>query len=202
MSALAASSIIDARFVLEAERGRGGMGTVWRARDLRTGGAVALEVLHDTGTDPLARFLRESSLLARLSHPGIVLCGYYPQVDATLLQVLWARGDVRAALEVAEDSDRVLTPLRPLGLSETSLRLWIARARRAGGRVVEAATDVAAALACLERRAEAIGPADLRRDFLTRVEEHVALYALGRELGVDTEALKARRRPGGEGPAV
>jgi serine/threonine protein kinase len=33
---------------------------------------VALEVLHDTGTEPLARFLRESSLLARLSHPGIV----------------------------------------------------------------------------------------------------------------------------------
>jgi hypothetical protein len=132
----------------------------------------------------------------------IHLCGYYPQVDATLLQALLARGDVRAALEVAEDSDRVLTPLRPLGLSEMSLRLWTARARRAGGRVVEAATDVAAALACLERRAEAIGPADLRRDFLTRVEEHVALYALGRKLGVDTEALKERRRPGGEGPAV
>jgi hypothetical protein len=48
---------------------------------------------------------------------------------------------------------------------------------------------VPAAPACLERRAEAIAPADLRRDFLERVQEHVALRALGRELGVDIPAI-------------
>jgi len=66
------SSIIDRRFALESERGRGGMGTVWKARDLSTDSAVALKLLHDTGGEQLERFLRESTLLARLSHPAIV----------------------------------------------------------------------------------------------------------------------------------
>jgi tetratricopeptide (TPR) repeat protein len=70
--ALSTSSIIDRRFALESERGRGGMGTVWKARDLSTKSVVALKLLHDTGGEQLQRFLRESTLLARLTHPAIV----------------------------------------------------------------------------------------------------------------------------------
>jgi hypothetical protein len=65
-------SVIDGRFTLEAQSRRGGMGTVWRARDLRSGQAVALKLLHLAGTEEAERFVREGAFLADLSHPGIV----------------------------------------------------------------------------------------------------------------------------------
>ena len=60
-------------FVLE-RIGRGGMGAVYRARDLRLKRDVALKVLHvgaDSG-DLAARLTQEARTLARLEHPGIV----------------------------------------------------------------------------------------------------------------------------------
>ena len=63
------------RYVLEAEIARGGMGTVWRARDEVLARPVAVKLL-----DPflsrdeafLERFRREALAAARLSHPNIV----------------------------------------------------------------------------------------------------------------------------------
>jgi len=49
--------------------GKGGMGSVYRARSLVDGGIVALKVV-ETGES--SRLLRERELLARLSHPHIV----------------------------------------------------------------------------------------------------------------------------------
>ncbi|MFO0759364.1 MAG: protein kinase [Byssovorax sp.] len=65
------------RFEIERIAGAGGMGEVYRARDLTTGGAVALKVLRlklGDGLSPgdLSRFLREPKILAELQHPGIV----------------------------------------------------------------------------------------------------------------------------------
>jgi hypothetical protein len=60
------------RYLLGAEIGRGGMGRVIAARDVRIGRVVALkEVLSD---EPLARsrFEREARITAGLQHPGIV----------------------------------------------------------------------------------------------------------------------------------
>lgn len=64
--------IFDARFEIEHRTGQGGMGTVYRARDRRTGRPVAVKVLHDAEAEQRARFSREARLLAELNHPGIV----------------------------------------------------------------------------------------------------------------------------------
>lgn len=74
MWSLAPSSCVAGRFVIETLAGQGGMGMVFRARDLRTEGLVALKVL-PIGSSPLQdteRFMRECQTLALLRHPGIV----------------------------------------------------------------------------------------------------------------------------------
>jgi tetratricopeptide (TPR) repeat protein/tRNA A-37 threonylcarbamoyl transferase component Bud32 len=54
--------------------GAGGMGVVYKARDLRLQRVVALKVMQDHDDDPLRRmrFRRETEVIARLQHPGIV----------------------------------------------------------------------------------------------------------------------------------
>lgn len=53
--------------------GEGGMGTIYKVRDRRSGRLAALKVLLDPAADELtkARFLREATLTARLDHPAI-----------------------------------------------------------------------------------------------------------------------------------
>jgi len=62
------------RYALERELGRGGMATVYLARDLRHDRPVALKVLHLELAASLGaeRFLREVRLAARLQHPHIL----------------------------------------------------------------------------------------------------------------------------------
>ncbi|MET9730564.1 protein kinase [Streptomyces sp. NPDC006458] len=75
--------VIDGRFQLEARLGGGGMGMVWRARDLVLDRAVAVKEVRppDPGLaeyDPQgaamlrARVLREARALARVEHPNVV----------------------------------------------------------------------------------------------------------------------------------
>jgi eukaryotic-like serine/threonine-protein kinase len=67
------STTIAGRFILGAVAGSGGMGTVYRARDARTGQVVAVKLLRpsDRPAD-VERFTREAEILAELRHPGIV----------------------------------------------------------------------------------------------------------------------------------
>lgn len=59
------------RYVLQRELGRGGMATVYLARDLRHDRLVALKVLHAELAATLGpeRFEREIKTVARLQHP-------------------------------------------------------------------------------------------------------------------------------------
>lgn len=63
------------RFQIEAVAGSGGMGTVYRARDLLTDQPVALKLMHPSGRpEDVERFAREARMLSALRHPAIVAC--------------------------------------------------------------------------------------------------------------------------------
>jgi serine/threonine-protein kinase len=66
--------LLGDRYRVERELGRGGMATVYLARDLKLGREVAIKILHPSiaavlGTD---RFVREIEIAARLQHPHVV----------------------------------------------------------------------------------------------------------------------------------
>ncbi len=63
----------EERFQLLSLLGRGGMGEVWRARDLDLGRTVALKIMRgELPPSHRARFLYEARTTAGLDHPGIV----------------------------------------------------------------------------------------------------------------------------------
>lgn len=75
--------VVDGRFELEARLGGGGMGTVWRARDLALHRMVAVKEVRppdrdlaeydpDSARTLRERVLREARALARIDHPNVV----------------------------------------------------------------------------------------------------------------------------------
>ena len=78
---------IGGRYRLEAEIGRGGMSTVYRAFDTVLERTVAIKVMHReiaADSDQLERFRREARSVARLNHPHIVTvidAGEEPSTD-------------------------------------------------------------------------------------------------------------------------
>jgi hypothetical protein len=73
---LASGVLIDERHEIEQLLGRGGMGEVFRARDLTTGQSVAIKLLRMVDPQSMGRFRTEIEVLGRLDHPGVVrLCG-------------------------------------------------------------------------------------------------------------------------------
>src|SRR4029078_906898 len=64
--------VVSGRFQLLAEAGSGGMGTVYRARDLTDGATGAVKVLTGREVREAARFEQEASILSGLAHPAIV----------------------------------------------------------------------------------------------------------------------------------
>jgi serine/threonine-protein kinase len=68
-------ALLADRYRIERELGRGGMASVFLARDLRHDRPVALKVLHPHLAQVLGpeRFLREIRLCARLQHPHILV---------------------------------------------------------------------------------------------------------------------------------
>ena len=94
---------------VEDELGEGGMGRVFRARDVRLGRDVAVKVLRrESAADPefRDRFAREARTMARLEHPGIVAIhdfGTAPAGDSYLVMQLVPGGSLaeRGALPVS-----------------------------------------------------------------------------------------------------
>jgi eukaryotic-like serine/threonine-protein kinase len=66
------AEVLSERFEVQQQVGAGGMGQVFRGRDLASGEPVAIKVLSDTRGQRPERFAREALLLAELVHPGIV----------------------------------------------------------------------------------------------------------------------------------
>lgn len=92
---------IGDRYALERELGRGGMGCVWLARDLRLDRPVAIKVLHpELAMRAPAReqFLREARTAASLSHPHIVpVLGVESRGDTTFLVMAMIDGETLGA---------------------------------------------------------------------------------------------------------
>jgi tetratricopeptide (TPR) repeat protein len=80
----AIGTLLNARYRLEAELGRGGMGVVYRAHDTLLGRDVAVKVLSATvlGTEGRAHLLREAQAAAVLNHPNIVTVHDVGEADA------------------------------------------------------------------------------------------------------------------------
>src|SRR5690606_13738730 len=85
---------IAGRFARLRLAGSGGMSTVYRAVDARSGRDVALKLLPAGGGDH-ERFLLECSVLERLKHPGIVAYVDHGQTEQgePYLAMEWLEGE-------------------------------------------------------------------------------------------------------------
>ncbi|WP_235534847.1 serine/threonine-protein kinase [Nocardioides sp. Soil777] len=90
---------VAGRYVLLDQVGAGGMGSVWRARDTRTGALVAVKVLGQHSAGLLARFVREQAV--RVRHPHVVApTGWAAEDDLVLLAMdLVPGGSVQQLLD-------------------------------------------------------------------------------------------------------
>jgi eukaryotic-like serine/threonine-protein kinase len=67
--------LLDGRYLVESQIARGGMATVYHARDIRLERTVALKIAHQElarDQDFVARFISEARSVARLSSPNVV----------------------------------------------------------------------------------------------------------------------------------
>ncbi|MBJ6760080.1 protein kinase [Myxococcaceae bacterium JPH2] len=133
---LPAATLIAERFSLTDFIGHGGMGSIYRAADLRSGRTVALKLLHEDSAEALHRFHREATLLSELEHPGIV--GYVAHGTGAesppFLAMQWLEGEDLArrlarrrlspteALEVLTHAARALARAHAHGVIHRDLK--------------------------------------------------------------------------------
>ncbi len=105
---LVVGDVVDGRYAIEEELGRGASGTVYRGRALALDAPVALKVLHPelaARHRSVSRFAREARASSRVDHPNVVRVydfgfaehGYYFLVMELL--------DGRSVAELMEDGD-------------------------------------------------------------------------------------------------
>jgi serine/threonine-protein kinase len=125
--------VVDGKYRVDAVVGRGGMGAVFRARDLRLDRDVAVKIVRaDLVADPEARtrFRREAQIVARLQHPAIVTVFDYGNLPdgAAFLVMEYVRGeDLRHLLR----REKTLSPSRAVELM-TGVALGVEAAHQAG----------------------------------------------------------------------
>ena len=104
-SAGAVPRVLDNKYRIEQLIGRGGMGAVYRARDMRLDRLVAVKVVRAErlqDTEARRRFRREAQIVARLQHPGIVSIfdfGTFADGGAYLVMELVRGDDLRRVLQ-------------------------------------------------------------------------------------------------------
>ena len=182
MSTLARlSAALAGRYVLERELGRGGMATVYLARDLRHKRLVALKVLHHALGAFLgpSRFRREIETAAGLSHPHIL-----PLYDSG--------GDLRDSA-----GGRILYYVMPY-VADGSLRERLQRERRLVVRdALRVVREVAAALDYAHRHG--VVHRDIKPENILLGEDGDALVAdfgIARALQSATAEAAASERAG------
>jgi serine/threonine protein kinase len=116
---LVSGSVVKERFVLEDELGRGGMGIVFKARDLRKEEAqdrnpyVALKILNEEfkrHPESLKALQRESRKAQNLAHPNVVTVYDFDRDGANVYMVM--------ELLEGEALDRVIRHARESGLDQ------------------------------------------------------------------------------------
>jgi serine/threonine protein kinase len=120
------------RYVIEAIRGAGGMGVVYRAFDPELNRVVALKVLR-RGADS-ARLKREAQALAKLDHPNVVAVYDVGTQDEMFIAMEYVDGDnlrewlgqatrdPRRVLDVLVDAGRGVAAMHLLGLIHRDLK--------------------------------------------------------------------------------
>jgi len=165
------------RYDVEREIARGGMATVYLARDVRHDRAVALKVLDPALSAAVSseRFLREIRLTAGLTHPNIL-----PLHDS---------GDT--AYATARDAPRLLYYVMPYVTGESLRQRLLRECRLATPTAVRLVREVASALAYAHR--QGVVHRDIKPGNILLADEHalVADFGIARALRRAHEAAEA-----------
>jgi hypothetical protein len=120
---LGPGAVVDARFELRDELGKGGFGVVFAAMDRKTGGDVVVKLLHDAcaaSPDAVQRFFDEGRLSARLQGPNVVRVHEWGLAEDGRLFIAMERLHGRELAEVLRDA-RTLSVGRTLRLTLDAL---------------------------------------------------------------------------------
>jgi hypothetical protein len=99
MAAIEPAALLNDRYRLLRPVGRGGMGTVYEAIDLRLHNTVAVKAMAAAGDEANHAFEREARLLAALRHPALpVVSDYFIEQDARCLVMQYIEGEDLSAL--------------------------------------------------------------------------------------------------------
>jgi eukaryotic-like serine/threonine-protein kinase len=127
---ISTDTMLQDRYRIKAPLGKGGMGTVYEATDLRFGSTVAVKEMMLTGDELVRAFEREARLLNKLRHAALpVVMDYFAEGGRYFLVMQYIPGDDLAASlaerggpfpaeEVLEWADQLLNALAYLHTQE------------------------------------------------------------------------------------